>query len=74
MSTPNLSHLTLPSLPFALRWMRFLLTISFVVLVSLNPPVGGRLAAQEQRVERVSDPRNIKRGWVTPDEGYSDQP
>ena len=43
MSTPNLSHLTLPSLPFALRWMRFLLTISFVVLVSLNLPVGEKV-------------------------------
>jgi len=54
--------------------MRFLLTISLVVLVSLTLPVGGRWAAQEQRVERVSDPRNIKSGWVIPDEGYSDQP
>src|SRR5512145_2890633 len=74
MSTLNLSHLNLPSLPFTLRSMRFLLTISFVVLLSFDLPVGSRLAAQEQRVERVSDPRNIKNGWVIPDEGYSDQP
>ena len=48
MSTPNLSHPTLPSLPFALRWMRFLLTISFVVLVSLNLTVGRRIQPEAE--------------------------
>ena len=33
-----------------------------------------KVGCAEQRVERVSDPRNIKNGWVILDEGYSDQP
>ena len=57
-----------------LRWILFVLLVSALALVSFDPPVERSAAAQEHKNEGVSDPRNIKNGWVIPDEGYSDQP
>lgn len=50
------------------------LTVSLLALAFLNPPLETTASAQVSRTENASDPRNIKNGWVIPDEGYSDQP
>src|SRR5262245_29575123 len=54
------------------RWILLVFCVSALALAYCS--VTGSAVGQEPSNGIASDPRNIKNGWVIPDEGYSDQP